>query len=185
MLPKASERRICRVLGVSRSGSRPARQSGQLYPTFGYRRLWALLRFKEGHVVYEFSLRGRAKEAERAFENACLHCFGTLRPSHSMPVLRSDNGLVFQSRKFRATCHEYRLSQECITPYTPEQNGMIERFFRSMKEECAWQHNFRNFHEANRAISRWLSWYNHERPHQSLGYKSPLEFRAQQLQLVA
>jgi transposase InsO family protein len=30
-----------------------------------------------------------------------------------------------------------------------------------------------------------LHWYNHDRPHQSLGYKSPLEFRAQKLKLVA
>jgi transposase InsO family protein len=31
---------------------------------------------------------------------------------------------------------------EFITPYTPEQNGIVERFFRSLKEECVWQHNF-------------------------------------------
>jgi len=228
----------------------------QLHPTFGYRRLWAILRLKEGctlgintvyrrlkkngwlvtnriksakprvkssssqaeysdqrwamdmthipcgtdgwgHLVaiidchdreivgYEFSHRGRAKEAERALENACLHRFGTLRPAHQMPTIRSDNGLVFQSRRFRATCHDYKLSQEYITPYTPEQNGLVERFFRSLKEECTWQHNFRNFSEANRHISRWLHWYNNDRPHQSLGYKSPLEFRAQQLKKVA
>ncbi|NKB81381.1 MAG: transposase [Nitrospirales bacterium] len=28
------------------------------------------------------------------------------------------------------------ISQAFITPYTPEQNGLIERFFRSLKEEC-------------------------------------------------
>jgi transposase InsO family protein len=32
---------------------------------------------------------------------------------------------------------DYRLRQEFITPYTPEQNGLIERLFRSLKEECA------------------------------------------------
>jgi putative transposase len=47
------------------------------------------------------------------------------------PVLRSDSGLVFQSRRFRAACRDYRLRQEFIRPYTPEQDGMIERFFRS------------------------------------------------------
>jgi putative transposase len=54
-----------------------------------------------------------------------------------------------------------------------------------VKEECVWQHNFQDFKAANRAVARWLAWYNHERPHQSLGYRSPVEFRAQQLQLVA
>ena len=31
---------------------------------------------------------------------------------------------------------DYRLEEELIMPYTPEQNGIIERFFRSLKEEC-------------------------------------------------
>lgn len=65
-LPSASERRVCRVLGLSRSVVRPGpgrparapRLDGELvtrlqaliqtHPTFGYRRLWALLRFREG-----------------------------------------------------------------------------------------------------------------------------------------
>ena len=55
--------------------------------------------------------------------------FGTLRPTGMRPVIRSDNGLIYQSRRFRAACRDYRLHQEFITPYTPEQNGIIERFF--------------------------------------------------------
>lgn len=68
----------------------------------------------------ENALRSRAKEAARAVE---------------APVLRSDNGLIFQSRQFRQACRDCRLQQEFITPYRPEQNGIVERFFRSLKEE--------------------------------------------------
>jgi putative transposase len=101
------------------------------------------------------------------------------------PVVRSDNGLVFQSRSFRQTCRDYGLSQDYITPYTPEQNGMIERFFRSLKEECVWQNRFRSFPEARARILIWIDWYNAQRPHQSLAYRSPREFRWLQGQLVA
>ena len=90
----------------------------------------------------------RAKEAERAIEAACLYRFGGILPSGPRQVVRSDNGLVFQSRSFRQSCRDYGLRQEYITPYTPEQNGLIERFFRSLKEECVWQHRFRSFLEA-------------------------------------
>ena len=226
------------------------------HPTFGYRRLWALLRYREGVPVnrkavyrvlqqqrwmvhqrrvtprprvhgrrsitarsdtrwamdvthipcgddgwahlaavidchdrelvgYEFALRGRAKEAERALEAACLRRFGTLRPPGRTPVIRSDNGLIFQSRRFRRACRQYRVRQEFVTPYTPEQNGLIERWFRSLKEECVWQHNFRSFAAAQRAISHWIKWYNQARPHQALDYMSPVEYRAQQLPQVA
>jgi putative transposase len=134
---------------------------------------------------WEFAMRGRAKEAERAIEAACIRRFGTLRPTGATPVVRSDNGLIFQSRRFRAACRDYRLTQEFITPYTPEQNGIIERFFRSLKEECVWQHSFHSFAEAKAAIRQWIDWYNEGRPHQSLGYKSPREFRAQLQQSVA
>jgi len=133
---------------------------------------------------YEFALRSRAKEAERAVEAACLQRFGTLRPMGA-PVLRSDNGLICQSRRFRQAYRDYRLRQEFITPYTPEQNGIIERFFRSLKEECVWQHVFQTFEEARLAIRDWLQWYNQERPHQALGYRSPVQYRAQQSTQVA
>ena len=136
-------------------------------------------------IGYEFALRGGAKEAERALEEACIARFGTLRPQGTTPTIRSDNGLIFQSRRFRAACRDYRLTQEFVTPYTPEQNGLIERFFRTLKEECVWQPQFRNFAEARREIRRWIEWYNAERPHQSLGYLSPREYREKKVQEVA
>jgi transposase InsO family protein len=50
-------------------------------------------------VGWEFSLRGRAREAERALEEACLARFGTLRPEGPTPVVRSDNGLIFTAAR--------------------------------------------------------------------------------------
>ena len=136
-------------------------------------------------IGFEFALRGRAREAERALEEACIARFGTLRPTGQTPVIRSDNGLIFQSRRFRAACRDYRLEQEFVTPYTPEQNGLIERFFRSLKEECVWQHRFDSFAHAQLVVSRWIGWYNTGRPHQSLGYVTPREFREQETLRVA
>lgn len=271
-VPRASERLVCRLLGISRSAmterttrsreypvdellAERLRKLIEKHPTFGYRRLWALLRRQGlkvnqkavyralrlkgwfvhqrrigprprvrkkrsaaersnqrwamdvthvycgedgwGHLAavidcydrelvgFEFALRGRAKEAERALEEACIARFGCLRPIGETPIVRSDNGLIFQSKRFRRACRDYRLTQEFITPYTPEQNGLIERFFRSLKEECVWLHNFESFDHASRVIGEWIDWYNTERPHQSLGYLSPREFRAQEGRLVA
>ncbi len=116
-------------------------------------------------VGWECALRGRANEAERALEMACLARFGTLRPHGAVPIIRSDNGLIFHSRRFREACRFYRLPQEFITPYTPEQNGLIERWFRSgtlwVKEACVWQQQFGTFEEAQQAISAWIRWSQH------------------------
>lgn len=70
-------------------------------------------------IWHKFSLRGRAREEERAIEDACLNRFGTLRPKGETPVVRSNNGLVFQSRCFCTACRQYNLTQEFITLYTP------------------------------------------------------------------
>jgi putative transposase len=62
----------------------------------------------------------------------------------------------------------YGLDQEYITPYAPEQNGMIERFFRTLKE-CLWHHRFSSRDQAFLVIAAWLEKYHTERPHSSLG----------------
>ena len=112
----------------------------------GWGHLVAVVDCHDREVVgYEFAHRARAKEAERATEGACIARFGTLRPAGKTPVVRGDNGLIFRSRRFRAACLDYRHSQEFVTPYTPEQNGIVEHFFRSPKGECVWLHNFPSF----------------------------------------
>jgi putative transposase len=49
----------------------------------------------------------------------------------------------------------------------------MERFFRSLKEECIWQHRFESLAHARHVVSQWIRFYNDERPHQSLGYAVP------------
>jgi len=50
---------------------------------------------------------------------------------------------------------------------------MIERLFRTMKEQCIWLHNFKSFEEAQAIIGQWVMWYNTQRPHQALNMKTP------------
>jgi putative transposase len=123
-------------------------------------------------------------EAERAVEAACLAQFGTLRPVGA-PVLRSDHGLIFQSRRFRQGLSGLSPAAGVHHALHAEHNGIIERCFRSLKEECVWQHVFQSFDDARRIIRYWMRWYNEERPHQVLGYQSPVQYRAQQSIRVA
>jgi putative transposase len=63
--------------------------------------------------------------------------------------------------------------------YSPEQNGMIERLFRTLKEECLWHHRFISRDDALVVIAAWLEKYHTERPHSALGYLTPKEFAKQ------
>jgi len=50
-------------------------------------------------------------------------------------ILRSDCGLILQIRRFLQASRDYRLKQNLIAPYMPEQNWMIERFFFTIRKK--------------------------------------------------
>lgn len=90
-------------------------------------------------------------------------------------LLRSDNGLVFTSRDYTALVRSYGLRQEFITPHCPQQNGMVERVIRTLKEQCTHRHRFETLQHASRVIGDWIGFYNNRRPHQALAMKTPAE----------
>lgn len=122
---------------------------------------------------WRLSHGGNAKAAEAALEEALINRYGALGKARDSLVLRSDNGLVFTSRAFTRTVVNYGLRQEFIRPHTPQQNGMVERLIRTVKEQCLWLHNFNTIDEARAALGSYFRYYNEQRPHQALGMKTP------------
>jgi len=124
---------------------------------------------------WHLSRSGKSKTAEAALEQALIARFGTLGRVPETFLLRSDNGLVFTSRSYTALVRSYGLQQEFITPHCPEQNGMVERVIRTLKEQCTHRHRFETLQHASRVIGDWIMFYNNQRPHQSLKMKTPAE----------
>lgn len=91
---------------------------------------------------WHLSRSGKSKTAESALEQALIARFGTLGRVPGPFLLRSDNGLVFTSRSFTALVRSYGLRQEFITPHSSEQNGLVERVIRTLKEQCVHRHRF-------------------------------------------
>jgi len=87
-------------------------------------------------------------------------------------LLRSDNGLVFTSRDYTRLVRSY-VQQEFITPHCPQQNGMVERVIRTLKEQCVHRHRFESQAHATRVIADWIAFYNQQRPHQALKMMTP------------
>lgn len=73
---------------------------------------------------WHLSRSGKASTAVAALEHALIARFGTLGRVDETFLLRSDNGLVFTSRKYTALVRSYGLRQEFITPHCPQQNGI-------------------------------------------------------------
>lgn len=124
---------------------------------------------------WHLSRSGKATTAAAALEQALITRFGSLGRVQTPFLLRSDNGLVFSSRRYSALVRSYGLQQEFITPYCPQQNGMVERVIRTLKEQCVHRHRFESQQHASRVIGDWIQFYNTQRPHQALGMKTPAE----------
>ena len=124
---------------------------------------------------WHLSRSGKATTAVSALEHALIARFGTLGKVDVPFLLRSDNGLVFTSRAYTKLVRSYGLKQEFITPHCPQQNGMMERLIRSLKEQCVHRHRFESLAHASRAIGDWIQFYNHKRPHQALAMRTPNE----------
>ena len=124
---------------------------------------------------WQLSKTGKASTATSALEQALLARFGTLGRVPERFLLRSDNGLVFSSRSYTQLVRSYGLRQEFITPHCPQQNGMVERLIRTLKEQCVHRHRFESVQHASRIIADWILFYNTQRPHQALKMKTPAE----------
>jgi putative transposase len=91
--------------------------------------------------------------------------------------IRHDNGSIFLARDYISSTKYWGISQEYIPKRKPDWNGVVERFFRTLKQECVWLHHFASFEEAEPVITQWIEHYNQNRLHSSLGYKTPMKWR--------
>jgi len=91
-------------------------------------------------------------------------------------AIRCDNGPELTSRHFLAWCIERQIELVHIQPGKPTQNAHVESFHGRLRDECLAVSCLQNLFDARRKIAAWRVDYNEERPHSSLGYRTPKEF---------
>ena len=69
-----------------------------------------------------------------------------------------------------------RIKLEFIKPGKPTQNSFVERFNRTYREEILDMYVFSRLSEVRDLTEKWLKEYNEERPHESLGNMTPVEY---------
>ena len=98
---------------------------------------------------------------------------------HGRPqFLRSDNGPEFIARALREWLQENGSQTIYIDPGSPWQNPFCESFNGKFRDECLNMNVFYTLNEARVLIEGFRRLYNSERPHSSLHYLTPLEFKA-------
>ena len=95
---------------------------------------------------------------------------------HGYPkYIRTDNGPEFISKHYQDWCKRMNITPVYIEPGKPMQNGYIERFNRTFREDVLDAYMFSSYTDFNRLGQDWRMDYNAP-PHKGLGYKTPKQY---------
>ena len=122
---------------------------------------WELLSSMDGHSI--------SIAAQSALESLQMNCEGKVT---TQPIIRSDNGSGYISKEFGGLLAHHELTHHRIKPHCPEENGVMERCNRTLREAIE-EHDLVGRYDSEATIEKIVSHYNDERLHSALGYQTP------------
>ena len=109
----------------------------------------------------------------------CLDCLDQAMKSGLPEIFNTDQGSQFTATAFVSALEEAGVKISMDGRGRAHDNIFIERLWRTVKYEDIYLRDYANGHELRSGLGRYFRYYNSERPHQSLGYKTPVEFAAE------
>ena len=123
-------------------------------------------------IGYAMATRRDEALVETALEMALLG----RRPQAGL-VHHSDRGSQYTSWGYRAILESQGIVLSMSGKGDPYDNALMESFFATLKAECVECHDFQSIEQARACIFEYLAvFYNRQRLHSSLGYRSPMAF---------
>ena len=118
-----------------------------------------------------------------------MRCLNILKAHYHIQFeeMLSDNGNEFGNRNYKSKMShpferlliEMGVKHRYTQPYRPQTNGKIERFWRTLEEDLIIDANFDSIEELKEELLQYMYYYNHERPHQAIEGKKPVEMLEQ------
>ena len=90
--------------------------------------------------------------------------------------IRTDNGPEFVSKDYKEWCKENDITPIYSEPGKPMQNGYVERYNRTFREDVLDAYLFTTIQQFNIIVEKWMDDFNQYHPHKALNRKSPIEF---------
>ncbi len=130
-------------------------------------------------VVDDFTRESLCVETRTSIKSqAVIAVLNRLVKERGAPTyLRSDNGPEFIAKRVNEWLARAGIQTLYIRPGSAWQNAFGESFNGRLRDECLNVEWFNNLAEAKVVVERWRRHYNEARPHSSLKYQTPAEFR--------
>lgn len=140
-------------------------------------------KFRLFNVLDDYNRESLAIEADTSLPSLRVQrVLSKVISERSKPsVIRVDNGPEFISHTLQQWCSENNITLQFIQPGKPMQNAYIERKNGSIRRELLNTWLFYTLAEVRIMTEEWRHDYNHERPHKSLGYMSPIKYAEQRI----
>lgn len=99
-------------------------------------------------------------------------------------IFHSDRGSQYSSHAFGKLLNNNHVVQSLSALGNPHDNAVAESFFASLKKEALFRRDFRSEAEFKESVREYIRFYNYERPHTSLKYRTPVQAESMLAQLV-
>jgi putative transposase len=126
-----------------------------------------------GRFAYAYTYTNHSSASARDFLKRLIQ-----QAPFTITEIQTDNGSEF-AHHFHEACLALGITHYHTYPRSPKMNAFIERFNRTLSEECLVYNRTLmrdNVEEFNTTLTKWLHWYNHDRPHEGLGLLAPMEY---------
>lgn len=124
-------------------------------------------------VGWDLSATMTSKDVQKVIDFALLQ-YGFYE-REDKPKIHSDNGSQMKAKSFKAFLRDLGILNEYSRPHVPEDQAVLERFFRTVKQGEVYHEEYENHYQARDGISGFINYYNHRRPHQGIGFITPYE----------
>lgn len=124
--------------------------------------------FSRKIIAYKISAKASTQLVTSTFKMA----FDTRNPGDGL-VFHSDRGCQYTSYSFRKLLIQNNITQSFSQSGNPYDNGVMESFFSSLKQEEIYRTSYRSVDDCKAHIAEYMEFYNSKRPHGTNNYKTP------------
>ena len=134
--------------------------------------------FSRKVIAYKISRKNSTQLTRATFDIA----YTTRNPTLPL-IFHSDRGCNYTSKRFMKHLQDLGVQQSFSQKGNPKDNAVAESFFSNMKKEELYRVKYKSEREFKKSVSKYIEFYNEERPHTTISYKSPSLFEKLNIQV--